>query len=89
MSQYGITVNAVCPGYTETERLKNLAQHQSKASGISIDEVYAGWTGSVPAARLGQPEELAALITFLASEKASFITGTSIPVDGGYAKGLL
>ncbi len=85
----GITVNTVCPGYTETERLKNLAQHQSKASGISIDEVYAGWTGSVPAARLGQPEELAALITFLASEKASFITGTSIPVDGGYAKGLL
>ncbi len=85
----GITVNTVCPGYTETERLKDLAQHQSEASGISIDEAYAGWTRNVPAARLGRPEELAALITFLASEKASYITGTSIPVDGGYAKGLL
>ncbi len=85
----GITVNTVCPGYTETERLKNLAQHQSEANGISTDEVYAGWTASIPAARLGQPEELAALITFLASEKASYITGTSIPVDGGHVRGLL
>jgi 3-oxoacyl-[acyl-carrier protein] reductase len=85
----GITVNTVCPGYTETERLKNLALHQSETDSISTDEVYAGWTQSIPARRLGQPDELAALITFLASEKASYITGTSIPVDGGHAKGLL
>jgi 3-oxoacyl-[acyl-carrier protein] reductase len=88
-ASHGITVNTVCPGYTETERLQSLAQHQSQAKNIKPEEVYAGWTQSVPAGRLGQPDELAALITFLASDRAAYITGTSLPVDGGYAKGLL
>jgi len=85
----GVTINTVCPGYTETERLTSLAEHQSEANNKSIEDIYTGWTQSVPAARLGQPDELAALITFLASDRAAYITGTSIPVDGGYAKGLL
>lgn len=85
----GITVNTVCPGYTETERLRSLVQFQAEAKGIKAEDVYNTWLQTIPAARLGQPEELAALIAFLASEKAAYITGTSIPVDGGHAKGLL
>jgi len=85
----GITVNTVLPGYTETERLTELAGSISASTGIKTGEVFAGWTADIPAGRIGQPEELAALIAFLASEKASFITGTSIQVDGGYIKGLL
>lgn len=85
----GITVNTVCPGYTDTERLKVLAGNIASSSGKSIEEAYLGWTGSIPVGRVGKPEELAALIAFLASEKASFISGTAIPVDGGYYKGLL
>ncbi len=85
----GITVNTVCPGYTDTERLKVLAGNIASSTGKSIEEAYRGWTGAIPAGRVGKPEELAALIAFLASEKASFITGAAIPVDGGYCKGLL
>jgi len=85
----GITVNTVCPGFTDTERLGELAQVKSKASGKSIKEIYADWVESIPAGRVGRPEELAALIAFLASEKAAYITGTTTAVDGGYAKGLL
>jgi 3-oxoacyl-[acyl-carrier protein] reductase len=89
LASSGITVNAVCPGYTDTERLKRLAQNQSESSGKSLEEVYADWTAMIPARRVGKPEELAHLIAFLASERAAYINGTSFAVDGGYAKGLL
>jgi len=89
LAKHGITVNTVCPGYTETERLIHLAEVESAASGKSIKEIYAGWASSVPAGRLGKPEELAAMIAFLASEKAAYVNGATIPVDGGYIKGLL
>ena len=85
----GITVNTVCPGFTETERLENLARHEAELSGKSVDDIYRGWTENVPAGRLGRPEELAFLISFLASEKAAYINGVKIPVDGGYIKSLL
>jgi len=85
----GITVNTVCPGYTKTERLQELAKTKSKMFGKTEDDIYNEWISTTPAGRLGKPEELAALITFLSSEKAAFITGTSILVDGGNYKGLL
>ena len=89
LAKHGLTINTVAPGYTETERLVHLAEVESKASGKSVQDIYAGWTANVPAGRLGKPEELAALIAFLTSEKAAYINGTTIQIDGGYIKGLL
>lgn len=88
-AKYGITANCVCPGYTATERLKFLAGELAELSGNSAESVLAGFAEVTPARRLGQPDELAALITFLASDRASYITGTSIPVDGGLNKSLI
>lgn len=85
----GITVNNVMPGFTWTERVDELADKQAAFTGSSRDEVIAGWKTSIPAARLGEPDELAALIAFLASSRAAYITGQSIPVDGGWIRGLI
>ncbi len=85
----GLTINTVCPGYTKTERLQELADVKSQALGTSPDDIYNDWIATTPAGRLGDPNELAALIAFLSSEKAAFITGSSIAVDGGYYKGIL
>ncbi|HEV2489142.1 MAG TPA: SDR family oxidoreductase [Candidatus Acidoferrales bacterium] len=85
----GITVNNICPGYTLTERLDELAAAQAKQSGIPREKVFERWSSQVPLGRLGKPEEFAALVTFLASERASYINGTSIAVDGGWVKSLL
>jgi len=87
-ARYGITANCVCPGYTATERLWELAQRSAEASGKTPQEIMRDFAASIPAGRLGQPEETAALIAFLASEQAAYITGTSIPVDGGLVKKL-
>ncbi len=84
-----ILVHTVCPGYTVTERLEELAGAQALAAGVSPDEIYRRWAASVPLERLGKPEELAALVVFLCSERASYMNGTTIAVDGGYIKGLL
>jgi len=86
---HGITANCVCPGYTATERLSELAQKVAEASGKAADEIMSGFAASNPAGRVGKPEEPAALIAFLASEKAAYMTGTSIPVDGGLVKALI
>src|SRR6266478_4308926 len=85
----GITVNNVCPGFTRTARLDNLAASISKHTGAKPQEVFAGWEREIPAGRVGTPEEFAAVVTFLASERASYINGTSIAVDGGLVRGLL
>lgn len=85
----GITANCVCPGYTATERLVNLAQSRADQSGSTAEEVLKEMAAEIPAGRIGKPEELAALIVFLASDNAAYITGTSTPVDGGLHKGLL
>jgi len=84
----GITVNNVAPGYTRTERLTELASHLSRTRGIAEDEVFAEWERTVPARRLGEPAELAAAVAFLASERAGFITGVTMQVDGGAVQGL-
>jgi 3-oxoacyl-[acyl-carrier protein] reductase len=85
----GITVNNVMPGYTRTERLVHLAEHNAKQRGSDTAEAYAQWEREIPMARLGEPDELAALIAFLASARASYITGQSIAVDGGWIRSLL
>ena len=86
---HGITVNNVCPGYTQTHRLQELAAMQASRTGATAKEIFAGWTSRIPAGRLGTPEEFAAVVTFLASERASYVNGTSIAVDGGTVRSLL
>jgi 3-oxoacyl-[acyl-carrier protein] reductase len=81
MGQHNITVNNVMPGYTETDRLKHLAQSNPSFESSAKAEI--------PLGRFGKPEEFAAAVTFLASERASFITGVSLSVDGGWVKSLL
>ncbi len=85
----GITVNNILPGYTRTERVEQLAGAIAARDGISADNARAAWESEIPMGRLGEPHEFAALAAFLASERASYITGTSITVDGGWTKGLL
>ncbi len=87
--RYNITVNNICPGYTRTERLEQLAETRAQQSGRSREELFKEWEGQAPAGRLGEPEELAALVAFLCSTRASYINGTTIAVDGGLIRGLL
>ena len=85
----GITVNNVMPGYTRTERLDQLAESIATREDIPRAQAFARWESEIPMGRLGEPEEFAALVAFLASTRASYITGTSIPVDGGWIRALL
>jgi 3-oxoacyl-[acyl-carrier protein] reductase len=84
----GITVNTVCPGYHLTDRLKSLEATTASKEGMTVEEVYARMSAETPAGRLGDPKELAALVAFLCSERASYITGTAIQVDGGLYRAL-
>jgi len=89
LAPFGVTVNCVCPGYTDTERLKDLAETAAAKRKITAGEVRREWQQNIPAGRLGRPEEVADLITYLASERAGYITGASILVDGGLVRALL
>jgi 3-oxoacyl-[acyl-carrier protein] reductase len=84
----GILVNNVGPGYTATDRLKDLAKARSAASGKSEKEISEGWSSEAPLKRLGEPREIADAIVWLASERASYVTGQTLLVDGGLYKGL-
>lgn len=79
----GITVNAVMPGPFATDRMRSLAEQRAHREGISAEAALHGLSHGVPADRIGKPEEFGALVAFLASEQAAFITGTSIQIDGG------
>jgi 3-oxoacyl-[acyl-carrier protein] reductase len=82
-------VNTVCPGYTRTDRLQELALHRALTSGATPEQVLAGLARDVPLGRVAEPEEFAAVVVFLCSERASYLTGATIPIDGGATKGLL
>lgn len=84
----GITVNNILPGYTRTERVEHLASAAAAREHISEAEATTRWTNEIPMRRLGEPREFAALAAFLCSARASYITGTSTAVDGGWLKGL-
>lgn len=86
---HGITVNNVCPGYTRTDRLDDLAGMMAARTGTSAEEVLAGWKKLIPAERLGTPEEFASVVAFLVSEPASYVNGVSLAVDGGTTRSLL
>ncbi len=89
VAPFGITVNNVLPGFTRTERLDHLAAANAQRKGVTVDEAFSAWEADIPMGRLGEPKEFGALVAFLASARASYITGTSIPVDGGWVRGLL
>jgi 3-oxoacyl-[acyl-carrier protein] reductase len=86
---HGVTVNTVMPGYTRTQRVETLAEKIAAAQGAAPSDVYARWASEIPLRRLGEPDELAAMVAFLASERASYITGAAIPVDGGWIRALM
>lgn len=86
VATWGITVNNIMPGYTRTERVEHLAKVMADKEGISPEEFIGRWEREIPMRRLGEPKEFAALAAFLVSERASYITGTSVPVDGGWIR---
>lgn len=89
VAPHGITVNNLLPGYTRTDRVVDLAAQMAESSGTTPEAVAGKWEAQIPMGRLGEPKEFAALAAFLASERASYITGQSIAVDGGWIRGLM
>ena len=85
----GVTVNNLLPGYTRTARVEELARQMAGSGGGRDGGLVARWEAEIPMRRLGEPREFAALAAFLASERASYITGQSIAVDGGWIRSLL
>src|SRR2546423_4902942 len=84
----GILVNNVAPGYTATERLQELAGTRALAAGVPTEQIYQRWAAETPVKRLADPKEVADVILWLASERASYVTGQTILADGGIYRGL-
>lgn len=83
----GITINNIATGYTYTERVNILAKKRAESEGKKTEQVIDEMVSSIPMGRMAEPEEIAAVVTFLAGESAAYITGTTIPVDGGVFSG--
>jgi 3-oxoacyl-[acyl-carrier protein] reductase len=84
----GVLVNAVCPGWTRTRRVEELVASTAARTGKAFDEVIDEVARTIPVGHLAEPEEIAHLVVFLASSRASYVTGATIQVDGGYVKSL-
>ncbi|HEX8649890.1 MAG TPA: SDR family oxidoreductase [Pyrinomonadaceae bacterium] len=89
VAPFGITVNNIMPGYTRTERVEQLSQQMAAREGITQAEALARWEEEIPMKRLAEPREFADVAAFLVSERAGYITGSSIAVDGGWIRALL
>ncbi len=88
IAPYGITVNSVCPGYTMTERVENLAKSFAESGKGTVEDFYRKAEAEIPMGRIGSTGEFGQTVAFLASKGAGYITGTALQIDGGYIKGL-
>jgi 3-oxoacyl-[acyl-carrier protein] reductase len=86
---YNVLVNTLCPGYILTERLTELAEVRAAKAGVSVEDMMSTMKSNVPVRRIGAPEEIASVAAFLCSERASYVTGTVLQVDGGLCRSLL
>lgn len=84
-----ITINTICPGRILTDRLLSLMAVRARQAGKSLDAYLPEATADIPLGRIGSPEEFASMVVFLASERASYVTGVTVQVDGGLIRGLL
>ncbi|MEM2906926.1 MAG: SDR family oxidoreductase [Candidatus Odinarchaeota archaeon] len=89
VGKYNITVNNICPGYFKTDRVIQLAKNKAAKLNTTVENIFKDWESQIPLGRLGNPREYAELIVFLASERASYITGATIQIDGGIIKSAL
>jgi 3-oxoacyl-[acyl-carrier protein] reductase len=89
VAAHGITVNTILPGFMNTERVVELNQATAMREGVAVEQVERRVIQQIPMRRIGEPRELAALAVFLASDRASYITGQSIAVDGGWIRALM
>ncbi|MCW5939977.1 MAG: SDR family oxidoreductase [Fimbriimonadaceae bacterium] len=88
LARFGVTVNAVLPGHTMTDRQVHLAELRAERDGTTVEQALAAQAASVPMGRLAQPREIAAAVAFLCSDRASYVTGVNLLVDGGSVQGL-
>lgn len=88
LAPFGITVNSVCPGYTNTERVEELARSFEEKDKGTVSDFYRSIEKTIPMGRFATPEEIAQAVAFLASEGAGYITGIALQIDGGYIKAL-
>lgn len=88
VGQYGITVNNILPGYTDTERLREIIRKRAEAAGNAVESVEIQFKNAIPLRRFADPTEVAAAVAFLASPAAAYINGINLPVDGGRTKSL-
>ncbi len=85
----GIRVNVVCPGFTATDRMKELIQARAARENKTEDEISEGYYSSVPLGSFAEPSDIAKMVAYLASDAAQYVTGVTVQVDGGFVKGLL
>ncbi len=89
LAPHNILVNCVAPGYTRTDRVVELSEQAAAREGTTADIIEQRTIARIPLGRLGEPRELGEVVAFLASPAASFVTGVTIPVDGGWTRGLV
>jgi 3-oxoacyl-[acyl-carrier protein] reductase len=89
LAPHNILVNCVAPGYTRTDRVVELSQQSAAREGITPEQADRRIVDRIPMGRMGTPEEFGEVVRFLASPAASFVTGVTIPVDGGWVRSLL